>query len=389
VRSDYGSAMSKQQGWRAYAPDVVLPVVVGAFVLAGSAFAPVQRTELNALGVALIVVGALGLAALRRAPVPALLVATTAATAYLASGYPGVGVAIPVMFTLFVTARHGYKWLTLFPKAGLVLVIVMDFALGDGTQPTGEAVFGRIMLVGWLLASVFLGAAFRQWGAYVREAEQRAAEAEQTREETARRRASEERLRIARELHDSLTHTISIIKVHAGVAVHLARKRGEEVPAALLAVQEASGEAMRELRATLAVLREDGTGAPGLAKLEDLVERARSAGLPADVKVVGVERPLPAEVDRTAFRIVQEALTNIARHAGPASAVVRIEYGADDLTVQVDDDGRGAAEQPGKPGLGLVGMRERVAELGGKLRTGPRPEGGFQVLAELPLGDTP
>jgi len=243
---------------------------------------------------------------------------------------------------------------------------------------------------------------FGMWQLHLREVEQRAEEAERTKDEAARRRAVEERLRIARELHDSLTHSISVIQVQAGVAVHLARKRGEEVPPALLAIQEAGADASRELRATLQVLRsaEDGDSS-GLCQLDSLVARARTAGLPVTVTVTGAERPLPPDVDQAAYRIVQEALTNVSRHAGSAgagdgvSASVRLWYTPDTLTVQVDDDGKGdgarpagarpAGARPAGPGLGLIGMRERVSALGGRLHAGPRDGGGFQVRAELPV----
>ena len=192
-------------------------------------------------------------------------------------------------------------------------------------------------------------------------------------------------LRIARELHDSLTHSISVIQVQAGVAVHLARKRGEDVPPALLAIQEAGADAVRELRATLGVLRseEDGDGS-GLSQLDSLVARARAAGLPVTVTVSGAKRPLPPEVDQAAYRIVQEALTNVSRHAGQACASVHLHYAAETLSIQVSDDGQGAATRPSGPGLGLVGMRERVSALGGQLHAGPKDDGGFGVRAELP-----
>jgi signal transduction histidine kinase len=199
----------------------------------------------------------------------------------------------------------------------------------------------------------------------------------------------EERLRIARELHDSLTHSISVIQVQAGVAEHLARKRGEEVPPALAAIREAGADAARELRATLSVLRrtEDADGS-GLGQLENLVSRARSAGLPVTVTVSGAERPLPPEVDQAAYRIVQEALTNVSRHAGPAQTSVCLRYTPEALTVQVDDEGRdqsnGSDARTAGPGLGLLGMRERVSALGGRLHAGPRDSGGFRVQAELP-----
>jgi signal transduction histidine kinase len=230
------------------------------------------------------------------------------------------------------------------------------------------------------------------WQMHLREARQRAESAERTRDEVARRRAVEERLRIARELHDSLTHSISVIQIQSGVAVHLARKRGEDVPPALLAIQEAGADAARELRATLGVLRsqddydgQDGDSS-GLCQLDGMVMRARSAGLPVSVTVTGAQRPLPADVDQAAYRIVQEALNNVSRHAGQAAcATILLEYAQDALTVQVSDDGKGAEAASVGLGLGLIGMRERVTALGGQLQAGPREDGGFRVQAELPL----
>src|ERR671911_3824 len=223
-------------------------------------------------------------------------------------------------------------------------------------------------------------------GDALRQAERRADEAERTREETARRRADEERLHIARELHDSLTHQISVIKVQAEVAVHLARKRGEQVPEALLAIREAGREAARELRATLEALRDDDKNPPrGLDHVPDLVQRARMTGLDAKLTIEGHRNDVPAAVDRTAYRIVQESLTNIARHAAAASAWVRIDYRPDALVIRVDDDGKATSDTAPVPGVGLLGMRERVTALGGRLRAAPRSEGGFTVHAELPV----
>ena len=246
---------------------------------------------------------------------------------------------------------------------------------------------------GWVISAGVMVVTFRMWQLHVREVEQRADEAERTRDEAAQRRAMEERLRIARELHDSLTHSISVIQVQAGVAVHLAHKRGEDVPPALLAIQEAGADAARELRTTLSVLRseEDGGGS-GLGQLGSLVARAQAAGLPVTVTVTGAERTLAPEVDQAAYRIVQEALTNVSRHAGAACASVRLHYTRETLSVQVVDDGKGPDVSTGTstgirssgPGLGLVGMRERVSALGGRLQAGPQDDGGFQVRAELP-----
>src|SRR5580692_1511493 len=159
---------------------------------------------------------------------------------------------------------------------------------------------------GWLISAGVMGVTFRMWQLHVREVEERAEQAVRAKDEAASRTAMEERLRIARELHDSLTHSISVIQVQAGVAVHLARKRGEDVPPALLAIQEAGTDAARELRATLSVLREEDDGdSSGLGQLDRLVARAGSAGLPVTVTVTGAQRELPPEVDQAAYRIVQ------------------------------------------------------------------------------------
>lgn len=238
---------------------------------------------------------------------------------------------------------------------------------------------------GWLASAGLTFVAVRMWKLRLQEAEHRADEAERTREAEAQRRAAEERLRIARELHDSLTHSISVVNVQAGVAAHLARKRGEEVSPALLAIQEASADAARELRAALDVLRRDESNGTGLDRLPRLVEHASSAGVPTTLTITGAPRPLPADVDRAAYRIVQEALTNVTRHAGAAQASIRLDYAPATLTLQVDDDGCGSTPGPVTPGLGLIGMRERVSALDGRMWAEARADGGFTVWAELPL----
>jgi signal transduction histidine kinase len=244
----------------------------------------------------------------------------------------------------------------------------------------------RLYAAGWFVSLGTMFVASRVWRMHLHEVEERAEEAERIRDEVARRRAVEERLRIARELHDSLTHSISVIQVQAGVAEHLARKRGEDVPPALAAIKEAGADAARELRATLSVLRStDDAGTSGLGQLDNLVARARTAGLPVTVTVTGSARPLPADVDQAAYRIVQESLTNVSRHAGLAQASVCLQYTPDGLTVQIDDDGPGAGDRSGGNGLGLLGMRERVSVLGGRLQAGPQDGGGFRVRADLPV----
>ncbi len=337
-----------------------------------------SATNLDLLGYALLTAGGLALAARRRAPVPVLAVTGLCAVGYQAAGFDVPAVAY--LFAVYAAVRAGHRTITV--AASVIMLAVLPLAaLASGLHDTGEA-FARargVLELAWLIAAGAAGEALRQ-------AERRADEAERTREETARRRANEERLHIARELHDSLTHQISVIKVQAEVAVHLARKRGEQVPEALLAIREAGREAARELRATLEVLRDDDKNPPhGLDHVPELVQRARTAGLVATLTIEGHRSDVPAAVDRTAYRIVQESLTNITRHASAATASVRIDYRPDALAIQVDDDGKATPDAAPVPGVGLLGMRERVAALGGHLRAGPRSEGGFTVQAELPV----
>ncbi|MFF5446279.1 sensor histidine kinase [Streptomyces sp. NPDC012888] len=331
------------------------------------------------LGHVLLAAGGLALVAARLAPVVVLAV-----TGACALGQQALGLDVPAvayLFAVYAAVRAGHRAVTVVVSV-LMLVALVPLALLAAPQEwaVGEA-FARtrdVLQLAWLVAAGAAGEALRQ-------AERRADEAERTREETARRRADEERLHIARELHDSLTHQISVVKVQAEVAVHLARKRGEPVPEALLAIREAGREASRELRATLEALRDEAGPPPhGLDHVPALVERARGNGLDARLTVGGQRRDVSAAVDRTAYRIVQESLTNVARHAAASTASVRIDYRPDGVVVQVDDDGSAGPAAAG-PGVGLLGMRERVTALGGRLRAAPRAEGGFTVRAELPV----
>ncbi|MFB4300669.1 sensor histidine kinase [Actinomadura sp. NTSP31] len=367
-----------QDGLLAVAMAVLLSVVM------------LSSPSADALDLAAVLAGSAALVGWRRAPLATLLVCAAFMLVVAARTQPGPAVAYPVMVAVFAAVRAGRQ-----VPAALVTAVFLGAGLAvnlPGADGAGQNFQSISLLVGWFVAAGVAATVTRHRQAYLEEAEQRAAEAERTRDEAALRRAGEERLRIARELHDSLTHSISVIKVQAGVAVHLARRRGEDVPPALVAIQEASGDAMRELRATLEVLRDsdpaDGDAqASGLDRLDDLVGRARSTGLQATVTISGERRELPVEVDRAAYRIVQEALTNVSRHAGGAAAAVCLDYGDHALVVQVEDDGKADPEAPPVPGKGLLGMRERVTALGGRLRAEPRPEGGFTVRAELPLGE--
>ena len=360
--------------------DAVIAIgVAAALVLAGlSGDRPSGGRDV--LGLALLASGGLALAAGRRAPVAVLTVTGLCAVGYQAVGYDVPAVAF--LFAVFVAMRAGHRTATVIACAAMLASLPV-VALLSGSD--AGAAFGHArdaLELAWLIAAAAAGEALRQ-------AERRAYEAERTREEVARRRADEERLHLARELHDSLTHQISIIKVQSEVAVHVARRRGEQVPEALLAIQEAGREATRELRATLTALRDDDlTPARGLDRVPELVQGARSIGLDATLTMNGEGRDVPAAVGRTVYRIVQESLTNVARHAGATTATVTIDCRPDLLSVQVDDDGRAAPGSVPVPGVGLLGMQERVSALGGRLRARARSEGGFTVRADLPVDGT-
>ncbi|MBP2705123.1 sensor histidine kinase [Microbispora sp. RL4-1S] len=384
--------MRGDRAWRAHLALPALAAGVAVLLVAG-ALAPAVRGTVGLPGYLAMAGGSLALLATRRTPVAALTVATACMLAYTLSVPAQTSSAFPVLITVYAVAVTG-RTVVAAGGSGVFLLGALLIQLADpGVRPPGEIVDRTGLLVGWFVAANIAGTVTRQRRAHLEHAEQRALDAERTREETALRRAGEERLRIARELHDSLTHTISIVKVQAGVAVHLSRKRGEDVPPALLAIEEASGEAMRELRATLELLRDPGEQPETrVDRLGELVERARSVGVRATLSTGGAVRPLPPEVDWAAYRIVQESLTNVARHAPGSQATVRVAYEPDALVVRVDDDGRRASVVSEfatggshRPGVGLTGMRERVSALGGQLLAGPRPEGGFAVRAELPL----
>ncbi|GLW11406.1 two-component sensor histidine kinase [Microtetraspora sp. NBRC 13810] len=366
---------------RAGVTDWAIAVGVAATLLVTGLSGQHATTNLDLLGYALLTAGGLGLAARRRAPVPVLAVTGLCAVGYQAAGFDVPAVAY--LFAVYAAVRAGHRTITVVASVTMLAVLPLA-ALVSGLHDPGEAFAqarGALELA-WLIAAGAAGEALRQ-------AERRAEEAERTREETARHRAAEERLHIARELHDSLTHQISVIKVQAEVAVHVARKRGEQVPEALLTIREAGREAARELRATLEALRDDDTILPrGLDDVAELVERARTTGLDATLTIEGRRHDVPAAVDRTVYRIVQESLTNITRHAAAETASVLIDYRSDVLAIRIDDDGEAAPHTVPAPGVGLLGMHERVTALGGRLRAAPRAGGGFTVQAELPVDRT-
>ena len=343
---------------------------------------------MDALGYGLLVLGPLAMGFRRVWRAPAFVGVFAADCVYFAVGYPAGPAFVSLIVSFFVAVQNGPRllaWALCPVSYTLAVWSAPIFGRGDGPGIDGIIPFA------WPLAVLILAEVVRLARERIVQNQEARAEAERRRHEETRRRASEERLRIAQELHDVLAHNISMINVQASTALHLLDDQPERARPSLSAIKDASKEALGELRSALDVLRQSGERAPrapttGLDQLDALVDRTRSAGLAVELAVDGERRTLPPGVDLAAFRIVQEALTNVVRHAQAAHVTVRIGYRPDDLTVEVSDDGRGPSGTDGA-GNGIVGMRERAAALGGELEAAQRPGGGVRVRARLPFTD--
>jgi signal transduction histidine kinase len=384
-------------GLPAWVADVALAMVL-AVALVGALAVEHGRHDLGRaawLGYGLSVIAALAVIGRRRRPLMVFALTLTVALIAIAVVAPAGSISLPVVIAVYTLAQldRRRRALALAVLAGVALALARGLLQYRGWSDARTAVEPALAL-----AALFLGWAVSNRRAYVAEIEARAAQAEHARAEDARRQIDAERLRIARELHDVLAHGIATISVQAGVAAHVLHDRPEHAEQALRTIKATSKEALRELRGILGVLRQaeevqPRAPAPGLGRLDALLASTTDAGLPTRMIVCGERRPLPAGVDLAAYRIVQESLTNVLRHAGRARAVVEVSYGERELTLTVDDDGRG---HPGgssgvnghaapRPGHGILGMHERAHALGGELEAGPRPSGGFRVCARLPI----
>ncbi|MFI0419354.1 sensor histidine kinase [Spongiactinospora sp. 9N601] len=370
-----------------------LVIAIGVVVFSTSMLAQGNQPDARAidpLGWALLAGCVLGLLPRRAHPEIALAITGGAAAVHFALGYPYAfwpAPALIAVFTLIAADRRAAGWI----GAGAMVAIPATAALAQPSVDHMVAllIWGLIVLVAAQLAEVS-----RARRAYTTEVERRAAEAERTREEAALRRAQEERLKVARELHDVTSHTISLIALHAAVAAEAVERAGGpgEARDALAVIRTASREALTEMKDILGVLRTPESPetsdaldarrpAPGTERLRDLIA---TAGVPVELEVTGVRRPLPPAVDLTVYRVVQEALTNTIRHAAASRARVSLNFEPGGLVVRIDDDGRGRGGLE-TGGHGLAGMAERVAAVGGRLSAGDGPDGGFQVIARLPL----
>src|ERR1700728_1786160 len=364
--------------------DLALPAVLLVVQLAGAAATVAgHHSPTRHLGPAdwvLLVVGPLALVFRRRWPVAVLWVAFAATLT--PSGAWSANLSLIVAFVLAATSGHRRAAWVVIVVGYISSVWLAPLAYGN---PVGSLTFA-LALAGWLAVLVIAAEV-------VRLRRERTIETRATRALEARRQASEERLQMARDLHDVIGHNISLINVQAGVGLDLMDTHPEQARAALAAIKSVSKDALDELRTMLGALRQGDEDAPrapapGLDRVDELVELTRAAGIPVTVQTVGEARPLPAAVDLAAYRIVQESLTNVARHAGQATATVRLTHGPDRLDVEIRDDGHVPATNGSfqGSGSGIAGMRQRADALGGRLEAGPCPGGGFVVTAHLPLG---
>ena len=332
-------------------------------------------------------------------PLPVLAAVVAGTFASIATYDPSMIIAIPAMVALYTVAMRTDRRTTIAVAVVAVPIVVVMISLFSSH---GIFAWETAKNLAVALLPLALGSAKRDHHAYIAAIEERAERAERTREEEALRRVGEERLRIARELHDVVAHAMVAINVQAGVAAHLIDRQPESARGALQQIKRVSGEALTDLRATLGVLREGDDGpAPtrptqGLDALEELADGMRAAGVDVTVEVTGDRCTVPSPIASALFRTVQEGLTNVLRHSASDTATVRIEVRDASARVEVLDDGPcqqvpvtaggGAVEGTGN---GLRGMRERIAAIGGVVEAGPRSEGGWRVHALLPLPPEP
>ncbi len=372
----------------------VLDACVGTLFTAGglvALFATSSRTidyhDADAIGVLLVLACSLPYYFRRRAPFTVFAVSFVVLCLYAILGYPA---NVESQFLLVGTYSLGAHAAGRARLVGLVMIVVglaTVAALGIPDASTSGLVQTGIVY----LAAYLFGSTMRNRRLYLAELEARAADLERERDEEAKRAVADERLRIAQELHDVVAHSMGVIAVQAGVGAHVIDTDPAEAKHSLEAISATSRSTLGEIRRILGVLRGDGAAAlqpaPGLADLPKLAADFGEAGLPVTVTVDESTDCVPAGVDLTAFRIVQEALTNTLKYAGPARAEVTVSHQPGVVAVSVTDDGRGVNGATGDGGHGLLGMRERVGVYGGTLHAGPRPGGGFRVIAALPYGE--
>jgi signal transduction histidine kinase len=343
---------------------------------------------LDAAGYACLVVAGASMAVRRRLPAVALLLASAAVGVYAARSYPGGPIFVMPLVGVYSVAALRPRRRSLPLVAAAVLTVLLPALVFD--RSTEESGLIALVYVGWVAVALLLGEAGRGRREYLVGLEERARYLEESREQEARRRVAEERLRIARDVHDVAAHALASIALQAGVGTRLGAREPQEAQDALARIRSASTDALGELRRVLDLMRGEDGGEPRdppptLADLDGLVSNASGNGADVRLQVRGEPRPLPAVLELAAYRIVQESLTNVVRHAASPIATVTLTYGDSGLEVEVLDRGRGVPMADERAGHGITGMQERAAAVGGRLEAGPEPQGGFRVWARLPV----
>ena len=394
-----GAMYAKVRDPHPVAVDVLLAAVLAALGVA-TELVKLPETDAyregTAASVLLALVATVPLVWRRSHPAAVMAIAAAAMTVHGFFLFPGTGPFLGVLAALYAVAAYGST-----RAARLSLAVVVGFqpvAVIHPRDPEFNS-WGDVLVGVVIFTAVWVfGDSRRVRRMHYEMAEERAARAERERDERARSAVQEERTRIAREMHDIVAHSVSVMVVQAGAARRMVTRDPAAAVVAAGEVEETGRAALRDMRRVIGVLRADGDAPadeprppatlgpqPGLGDVATLVSTCRDAGLDVRVRIDGVVRPLPSGVELAAYRIIQEALTNTMKHAGPARAEVHVAYLADALTIVVADDGRGAGFESDSIGHGLPGMRERVTVYGGDIDAGPHPGGGFRVRARLPL----
>jgi signal transduction histidine kinase len=369
-------------------------VAVGLLVAAVVGFGPgavAGARPVDAGAVALVATVAVAVAVHRRYPVAALVALNAVCLIWFTRGYPERLIAlVPLIGCYTLAAQRGWRWgLAGAIPTALIGIVGIRVVLGD-TETAG------VVPIAVLLAATAgsAGAAVGYYRAVLAVARDQLAQEIHSREERARRLAAEERLRIARELHDVFGHAMATISVQAGVGLHVLEQRPRQAREALAAIKKISDEGLVDVKTILGILRADApagqeeprTPRGGLDRLPELLDTAEAGGLRVELRVEGDPRPLPAAVDLAAYRIIQEALTNVLRHAGARTVRLTVRHASWRLLVRIRDDGPTDSADTSS-GHGIEGMRERARALSGRLTAAPHPEGGFEVCAELPIAN--
>jgi signal transduction histidine kinase len=397
--------------------DVLLALFITVMQVQGTLTRPSSEvpaphlTDFGHLGYVLLIVSGAVVAVRRRWPVPVFVTAALASLLYYSLDFPDGPGWLGLFVALYTVTAYGEgRRSLLIASVGITVLAIGWLVAATDIEPRAAIGWVFFRIAASVMAAA-LGESVRSRQVIAAEAQERAELAERTREEEARARVDAERLRIAREVHDTVAHAIAIINVQSGVTAHVLDKRPERARETLKAIEQTSSQALREMRAILGVLRDVNDGRvpqPGLGQIDELTSKAREAGLDVNLEATSPATPLPSSVGNAAYRILQESITNVIRHVGPTRVSVALEHGVEIFELRVTDDGRrdtsaddstpsrsfgGHPARDGtgssaKAGRGIAGMRERCQLLGGDLVAGPRPGGGFEVKARLPVAPT-